>query len=87
LYFRQILGRILRTTRAIDQQAWIFTFTEPKLAEFAHRIELELPDSHVVIRGTKPSKSMGFTAPTYERKPNRIPNQSRCLALDIGDIW
>jgi superfamily II DNA or RNA helicase len=87
LYFRQILGRILRITEAIDQQAWLFIFAEPKLVEFAHRIELELPDSHVVIRESKSSENMGFTAPTYERKPNRIPNQSRCFTLSIGDVF
>ncbi|MDO6775118.1 DEAD/DEAH box helicase family protein [Shewanella sp. 3_MG-2023] len=87
LYFRQLLGRILRITEDIDQQAWLFIFAEPKLVEFAHRIELELPESHVVIRESKPSRGMELTTSTYEKESCLLPNQSRCFTLDIGDIF
>jgi len=87
LYFRQILGRILRTTKAIDQQAWLFTFAEPKLVEFAHRIELELPNSHVVMRRPNHSGSIELTTCAYEKKSSRLPNQSRCFTLSIGDFF
>lgn len=50
LYFRQVLGRILRMTTSIDQQAWLFTFAEPKLVEFANRIAEEIPDQPVICR-------------------------------------
>ena len=83
LYFRQILGRILRTTKAIDQQAWLFTFAEPKLVGFAHRIELEIPDSHVVIRESKPSDCGEYTAVIYDKQSS----QSRYLTLSVGDIF
>jgi hypothetical protein len=52
LYFRQILGRILRITTSADQQAWLFTFAEPKLVEFANRIAEEIPDLPVIHRPT-----------------------------------
>ncbi|GIU25582.1 DEAD/DEAH box helicase family protein [Shewanella schlegeliana] len=87
LYFRQILGRILRTTRALDQQAWLFMFAEPKLVVFAHRIELELPDNHVVMRESKPSGGMELTISNYEKKPSHLPNQSRSFTLSVGDIF
>ncbi|WP_144211784.1 DEAD/DEAH box helicase [Shewanella donghaensis] len=87
LYFRQILGRILRTTRALDQQAWLFTFAEPKLAEFAHRIELELPDRHVVIKELKPQKGMELTTLTYEKKSSQFPIKSDFFTLTIGDYY
>ncbi|HBC3373787.1 TPA: DEAD/DEAH box helicase family protein, partial [Vibrio parahaemolyticus] len=29
LYFRQVLGRILRVNSSVSQQAWLFTFAEP----------------------------------------------------------
>ncbi|EAS62413.1 GGDEF domain protein [Vibrio angustum S14] len=45
LYFRQILGRILRVNSLIDQQAWLFTFAEQSLIEFSERIEQDIPDS------------------------------------------
>ena len=49
LYFRQVLGRILRVNDATNQEAWLYTFAEPKLSEFAHRIEEDLPDAEVII--------------------------------------
>lgn len=49
LYFRQVLGRILRVNDATNQEAWLYTFAEPKLAEFAHRIDQDLPDEAVII--------------------------------------
>ncbi len=50
LYFRQVLGRILRVTNSPNQSAWLYTFSEPRLTEFAYRIEKELPDVKVVIK-------------------------------------
>ncbi|MDO6775121.1 hypothetical protein Q4591_07120 [Shewanella sp. 3_MG-2023] len=77
----------MRTTRALDQQAWLFTFAEPKLVGFAHRIELELPDSHVVIRESKPNGSMELTTYSYKKKSSLLPNESRSFTLSIGDIF
>lgn len=45
LYFRQVLGRILRVNGAINQQAWLFTFAEQSLIEYAERIEQDIPVS------------------------------------------
>lgn len=45
LYFRQILGRILRVNHASNQQAWLFTFAEQSLIEFSERIEQDIPES------------------------------------------
>ena len=52
LYFRQVLGRILRVSQASNQEAWFYTFAEPKLVNYAYRIDIELPDSNVVIRNS-----------------------------------
>jgi superfamily II DNA or RNA helicase len=52
LYFRQVLGRILRVNDATNQEAWLYTFAEPKLTEFAHRIDQDLPDEAVIINDT-----------------------------------
>ncbi|BFL83777.1 hypothetical protein LFREDSHE_22270 [Shewanella baltica] len=49
LYFRQVLGRILRTNDSLNQQAWLYTFAEPKLVEFASRIAEEIPDIPVIF--------------------------------------
>ncbi|EMP4376145.1 DEAD/DEAH box helicase family protein [Vibrio parahaemolyticus] len=45
LYFRQVLGRILRVNGSISQQAWLFTFAEQNLIEFSERIEQDIPES------------------------------------------
>ncbi len=44
LYFRQVLGRILRVNGRKNQQAWLFTFAEQSLIEFSERIEQDIPD-------------------------------------------
>nr|WP_254105446.1 DEAD/DEAH box helicase family protein [Aliivibrio fischeri] len=45
LYFRQVLGRILRVNDAINQQAWLFTFAEQNLIQFSEQIEQDIPKS------------------------------------------
>lgn len=45
LYFRQVLGRILRLIDAKNQQAWLFTFAEQSLIEFSERIEQDIPET------------------------------------------
>ncbi|MFB1074852.1 DEAD/DEAH box helicase [Vibrio diabolicus] len=45
LYFRQVLGRILRVNHASNQQAWLFTFAEQSLIEFSERIVQDIPES------------------------------------------
>lgn len=50
LYFRQVLGRILRVGNSDNEEAWLFTLAEEKLSIFANRINQELPDVCVLIR-------------------------------------
>jgi len=50
LYFRQVLGRILRINGKQHQNAWLYTFSETKLSEYAHRISEDLPEIPVIIR-------------------------------------
>ncbi|MFV8461242.1 DEAD/DEAH box helicase [Vibrio campbellii] len=54
LYFRQVLGRILRVNNAINQQAWLFTFAEQSLIEFAERIEQDIPKSCLYVNMVEP---------------------------------
>lgn len=56
LYFRQVLGRILRVNGAANQQAWLFTFAEQSLIEFAERIEQDIPESCIYARWKKISE-------------------------------
>ncbi|MEZ8967472.1 DEAD/DEAH box helicase [Vibrio breoganii] len=50
LYFRQVLGRILRVNDSPNQEAWLYTFAEESLIGFAERIEQDIPDSCMYVR-------------------------------------
>ncbi|QSX33749.1 DEAD/DEAH box helicase family protein [Shewanella avicenniae] len=45
LYFRQVLGRILRVNNAPNQDAWLYTFAEPNLVAYSEEIQKDIPDS------------------------------------------
>ncbi|MEH0688627.1 DEAD/DEAH box helicase family protein [Vibrio cholerae] len=65
LYFRQVLGRILRVTHASNQQAWLLTFAEQSLIDFAERIEQDIPESCMFVKANTPEV---FTAGDSGRK-------------------
>ncbi|WP_444994513.1 DEAD/DEAH box helicase [Aliikangiella sp. IMCC44359] len=50
LYFRQVLGRVLRVNGSADQHAWLYTFSEPSLVNYAYRIEEDLPETSVITK-------------------------------------
>lgn len=50
LYFRQVLGRILRVTKNDNQEAWLYTFAEESLIRFAEQIEQDIPESCMYIK-------------------------------------
>lgn len=49
LYFRQVLGRILRINHSMDEPATMFSFADPELLGFAERISLDLPEEALEI--------------------------------------
>ena len=53
LYFRQVLGRILRVNATTEQQAWLFTFAEQSLIEYAEQIEYDIPKSCMYAKWDK----------------------------------
>ncbi|WP_112477797.1 DEAD/DEAH box helicase [Vibrio variabilis] len=54
LYFRQVLGRILRVNGEENQHSWLFTFAEQSLIEFSEQIELDIPTSCMFANMTTP---------------------------------
>ncbi|MNC63404.1 hypothetical protein D3C75_1135230 [compost metagenome] len=44
-----MLGRILRRTGEIDNQAWLFVLAEPTLRKFSQRIADDLPEDLAVL--------------------------------------
>ena len=53
LYFRQVLGRILRVSKAPNQEAWLYTFAEHKLIAYAKQIEQDIPDSYQLVNNIR----------------------------------
>lgn len=60
LYFREVLGRILRVSNSLNQEAWLFIISEDKLTTFANRIDQELPDLCVLVRSNAVSKEFSL---------------------------
>ncbi|HGF4932740.1 TPA: DEAD/DEAH box helicase family protein [Vibrio parahaemolyticus] len=50
LYFRQVLGRILRITDGNNQEAWLYTFAEASLVKFSEEIEQDIPESCLYVK-------------------------------------
>lgn len=53
MHFRQILGRILRTTNAHNQEAIMYMPAEPKLLEYASRVNQDVPFESDVVKFAK----------------------------------
>ncbi|MCU4677479.1 DEAD/DEAH box helicase family protein [Catenovulum sp. 2E275] len=49
LYFRQIIGRILRVTGNHTELAWLYTFAEPNLSNYAQRLNQDIPNYNVIL--------------------------------------
>ncbi|MCL1056481.1 DEAD/DEAH box helicase family protein [Shewanella gelidimarina] len=81
LYFRQVLGRTLRVSQASNQEAWFYTFAEPKLVNYAYRIDIELPDSNVIIRD--PVKSVDQSR---QKKESKLETIKASAAFDDSSI-
>jgi len=50
LYFRQVLGRILRINKEQDEPCSMIAFAEPKLIEYSERINQDLPEDSMKIK-------------------------------------
>jgi superfamily II DNA or RNA helicase len=53
MHFRQILGRILRMTNSVNQDAILIMPAEPKLLEYAYRVKQDVPFEADVVKFEK----------------------------------
>ncbi|EHR1107769.1 DEAD/DEAH box helicase family protein [Vibrio parahaemolyticus] len=53
LYFRQVLGRVLRVNDAKNQAAWLYTFAEENLIAFAEQVEKDIPNTCLFIKASE----------------------------------
>ena len=70
LYFRQVLGRILRANGSSNQEAWLFTLAEEKLSTFANRIDKELPDMNVLVKSWMVTNEFLLVGKNHKRNLN-----------------
>ncbi|OUS01147.1 DEAD/DEAH box helicase [Gammaproteobacteria bacterium 42_54_T18] len=59
LYFRQILGRILRVNDPVAGEGFLYMPAEPTLSEFAHRVAEDIPKENVVSFDSMPNPKSG----------------------------
>jgi superfamily II DNA or RNA helicase len=57
MHFRQILGRILRMTDSVNQDAILIMPAEPKLLEYAYRVKQDVPFEADVVKFEKMKSS------------------------------
>lgn len=89
LYFRQVLGRILRITDTPNQEAWLFTFAEESLSEYAERIEEDIPESCLHLKlfeHCESEKNESRALPTIKRGLADKPSLS-AITQDTGLFW
>lgn len=75
LYFRQVLGRVLRVNDAQNQEAWLYTFAEENLVAFAEEIEKDIPDSCIFIQAGEPNTSQTSEFSESQNKPMNKPDR------------
>lgn len=90
LYFRQILGRILRVNDAENQDAWLYTFAEENLVGFAERIEQDIPDTCMFIKQEPNSEyllyqSGSMPTPSLKRRESEVKAITTSNWLDPED--
>ncbi len=69
MHFRQILGRILRVTSSINQDAIMYMPAEPKLLEYAYRVKQDVPFEADVVKFEK------MTSRTEEDIDDEVSNK------------
>lgn len=86
LYFRQILGRVLRMTDSREKTGFMYMLAEPSLIEYAERLDEDVPGSYNYIKpeGVLDSISVDVKAPVIEPKPSS--RSSRGTDSELGGV-
>lgn len=87
LYFRQVLGRILRTNNEVNQEAWLYTFAEPNMVDFAHRLKSDIPDAQIVIdyNGINKINKEGCPVKISGNVFQKVPKENEII-FDVHDF-
>lgn len=76
LYFRQVLGRILRISNATNQEAWLYTFAEPQLTAFSNRLKEDVPGCEVIFEAVMKTDDQNVLGLPLNR-PSLTPSHNR----------
>lgn len=91
LYFRQVLGRILRVNQSENQEAWLFTMATNELTLFSNRLAEDLPEDYKVMQQQSddwsfPTIDSQSMPPEFVRKNGMSKIKEIDLEMDIGEI-
>ncbi|EJE4168343.1 DEAD/DEAH box helicase family protein [Vibrio parahaemolyticus] len=77
LYFRQVLGRILRITDGNNQEAWLYTFAEASLVKFSEEIEQDIPESCLYVKSPKLNEQQSPSSVRADDMPSLVTSTMR----------
>ncbi|MCG8314307.1 MAG: DEAD/DEAH box helicase family protein [Pseudomonadales bacterium] len=69
LYFRQVLGRILRSTSHRSEKAYLYLPAEPHLLAYAERVEQDVPEENAVMIHTMDDQPITLPEPEVAGPP------------------
>lgn len=73
LYFRQILGRVLRVTQDQTNIAYMFMLAEPKLVEYAQRLNEAIPGVYNYQKSVDLLETIDNSAAGYPIESTKLP--------------
>ena len=87
MHFRQILGRILRINDAENQEAWLYTFSEPSLVDYSKGLQIDVPEMEINFENMPTASTPESETPMTETTiPNGThPSADRNLEFSFGD--
>ena len=84
LFFRQVLGRVLRLMpRIANNKAWLISFAEKSLLEFAQRLQQDIPEK--IIRFEKQESPASPELPLHVGTDSNSSKNTKFQAL--GESW
>ncbi|TDX15903.1 superfamily II DNA or RNA helicase [Buttiauxella sp. BIGb0552] len=91
LYFRQVLGRILRVNQSKNQEAWLFTMATDELTLFSNRLAEDLPEDYKILQQQSddwsfPAGGMVSSSPEFMHRNfiNKVGELD--LKLDFNEV-
>ena len=85
MHYRQILGRTLRVTSSPDQSAILYMLAEPKLVEYAYRVNQDIPDGVDIVQFE--TFDMDFKSDSNSRSNSNITlNKSDTISSEAKSV-